>query len=221
MALKPDLKGSSFALSVLQLTEDNVDSCLQFLHNKVAQAPAFFTHAPLVVNIENTAQIDIDFKALHQGIVQSGMIPVGVTGSKDNVIKNHVTDAGFAVMSTSKTPYQAPAEMAPTKVIRTPIRSGQQVYAKDGDLVILNHVSAGAEVIADGSIHIHGTCRGRAIAGASGQKQASIICQDLQAELVSIAGNYQLMDQIDTQYWQKKILLTLQDTRLQFDILSI
>ncbi|MBD1575534.1 MULTISPECIES: septum site-determining protein MinC [Vibrio] len=221
MASKPDLKGSSFALSVLKLTEDNVENCLQFLHNKVDQAPAFFTHAPLVINIENAPQVDIDFKALHQGVVKSGMIPVGVTGSNSNTVKSLVHAAGFAVMSTSKTPYQAPAEIVPTKVIRTPIRSGQQVYAKDCDLVILNHVSAGAEVIADGSIHIHGTCRGRALAGASGQKNASIICQDLQAELVSIAGNYQLIDQIDSQFWQKKVLLTLQDTRLQFELLSI
>ena len=182
MATKSDLKGSSFALSVLHLTEDNVEDCLQFLHNKVEQASVFFTHAPLVVDIEKAPQIDIDFASLRQGIVKAGMIPVGVTGCQTSLIKKHVTDAGFAVMSTSKSGYQAPAEIVPTKVVRTPIRSGQQVYAKGGDLVILNHVSAGAEVIADGSIQIHGTCRGRVIAGASGQKGAMILCDDLQAE---------------------------------------
>lgn len=217
MATKPDLKGSSFALSVLHLTEDNVENSLQFLHSKVNQAPAFFTHAPLVVDIEKSQQIDIDFIALHQGIVKAGMIPVGVTGCKNNNVKTLVTNAGFAVMSNSKNSYQPPAELVPTKVIRTPIRSGQQIYAKDTDLVILNHVSAGAEVIADGSIHIHGTCRGRAIAGANGQQDAKIICQDLQAELVSIAGNYCLSDQIDSEYWQKKVLLSLQDKTLQFE----
>ncbi len=64
--------------------------------------------------------------------------------------------------------------MEPTKIIRTPVRSGQQIYAKNCDLVIMNHVSAGAEIIADGCIHIYGTMRGRAIAGASGQQQARI-----------------------------------------------
>ncbi|MGV3002399.1 septum site-determining protein MinC [Vibrio sp.] len=217
MATKPNLKGSSFALSVLHITEDNVEDSLQFLYNKVEQAPAFFTHAPLVVNIEKAPQLDIDFTRLRQGIVKAGMVPVGVTGSQSNVVKNHAADAGFAVMSTSKSGYEAPAEMVPTKVIRTPIRSGQQVYAKDGDLVILNHVSAGAEVIADGSIHIHGTCRGKVMAGASGQKGAMILCDDLQAELVSIAGHYYLSDQIVPEHWQQKMLVTLQDEQLNFD----
>lgn len=217
MATKPDLKGSSFALSVLHLTEDNVESCLQFLHNKVEQAPAFFTHAPLVVDIDKAPQIDIDFASLRQGIVKAGMIPVGVTGGQTSLVKKQITNAGFAVMSTSKSGYQAPAEVVPTKVIRTPIRSGQQVYAKGGDLVVLNHVSAGAEVIADGSVQIHGTCRGRVIAGASGQKGAMILCDDLQAELVSIAGHYYLSDQIAPEYWQQKMLVTLQDEQLNFD----
>ncbi|MDG4870474.1 septum site-determining protein MinC, partial [Guyparkeria sp. 1SP6A2] len=83
-------------------------------------------------------------------------------------------------------------------------------------LVILSHVSPGAEVIADGSIHIHGTLRGRAIAGASGQREAKIICNDLQAELVSIAGNYWLSDQIDSQFWQNKVMLSLNDESLHF-----
>src|SRR5690606_23138843 len=125
------------------------------------------------------------------------------------------------VMAASKSPSQAPAQIAPTKVIRTPIRSGQQVYAKDSDLVILNHVSAGAEVIADGSIHIHGSLRGRAIAGASGQTEAKIICHDLQAELVSIAGNYWLSDQIESEFWQKKVMLSMVDDSLHFETLTI
>ncbi|MBN8124779.1 septum site-determining protein MinC, partial [Vibrio vulnificus] len=88
-----------------------------------------------------------------------------------------------------------------------------------GDLVILNHVSPGAEVIADGSIHIHGTLRGRAIAGASGQKEARIICHDLQAELVSIAGNYWLSEQIESEFWQKKVMLSMTEESLHFELL--
>lgn len=217
MAPKSDLKGSSFALSVLHLPEDNIESCLQFLHHKIEQAPAFFAHAPLVIDIEKAPQVDIDFKALHAGIMQAGLIPVGITGCQSSLVKKQVTEAGFAVMSTSKSGYQAPAETMPTKVIRTPVRSGQQVYAKDCDLVVLNHVSAGAEVIADGSVHIHGTCRGRIIAGANGQKGAMILCEDLQAELVSIAGHYYLSDQIHPDYWQQKTLITLHTEQLQFD----
>ncbi|MFA0122884.1 septum site-determining protein MinC, partial [Vibrio sp. 10N.261.48.A2] len=144
-----------------------------------------------------------------------------VAGCSDKRMQNLAKEAGFAVMTASKSPSQAPAKMAPIKVARTPIRSGQQVYAKDGDLLILSHVSAGAEVIADGSIHIHGTLRGRAIAGASGQTEAKIICNDLQAELVSIAGNYWLSDQIESEYWQKKTMFSMANDVLHVDVLAI
>ncbi|MDE1311508.1 septum site-determining protein MinC [Vibrio aestuarianus subsp. cardii] len=220
MSNTPDLKGSSFTLSVLHLCDNEVANTIEFLKEKVTQAPAFFASAPVVINIAKVVG-ELDFVMLKQGISEAGMIPVGVTGCKDKRSQNLASEAGFAVMSASKSPAQAPAKMAPTKVVRTPIRSGQQVYAKDGDLVILNHVSAGAEVIADGSIHVYGTLRGRAIAGASGQTEARIICHDLQAELVSIAGNYWLSDQIESEFWQKKVMLSMVDDSLHFETLTI
>ncbi|MCK6262022.1 septum site-determining protein MinC [Vibrio sp. ZSDE26] len=220
MSSTPDLKGSSFTLSVLHLSDSEVTKTVTFLKEKVSQAPAFFTSAPVVINIAKV-EGDIDFVALKSGIEEIGMIPVGITGSKDKRLQNLATDAGFAVMSATNTRQQAPAEMAPVKVIRTPVRSGQQVYAKDGDLVILSHVSAGAEVIADGSIHIHGTLRGRAIAGASGQKQARIFCNDLQAELISISGNYWLSDKIEETFWQKKVMINMDDDSLKIETLTL
>lgn len=219
MTQSPDLKGSSFTLSVLHLFNNDIAETLAYLDEKVAKAPSFFTSAPVVLNIAKV-EGDIDFTALKQGILNIGMIPVGVTGSKDKRTQNLAKEAGLAVMSAAKSPAQAPAEIEPVKVINTPVRSGQQIYAKNGDLVVLNHISAGAEVIADGSIHIHGTLRGRAIAGASGQKAAKIICDDLQAELVSIAGNYWLSDQIQDEFWQKKVMLSLQSDEEQNDVLS-
>ncbi len=219
MTTSTDLKGSNFTLSVLHLSGADVRESVQFLYSKVEQAPAFFQHAPVVLNIEKMSG-DVDFQQLKTGVLSTGMIPVGVTGCKDTRAQSSAKAAGFAVMSSSKTA-AAPAKMAPTKVVRNPVRSGQQIYAKDGDLVILNHVSAGAEVIADGSIHIHGTLRGRAIAGASGQKEAKIICHDLQAELVSISGNYWLSDQIDSQYWKQKIMLSMHEEILTIDNLTI
>ncbi|KJR28429.1 septum site-determining protein MinC [Vibrio navarrensis] len=220
MSRTPDLKGSSFTLSVLHLTDCSVDSAIEFVQEKVDQAPAFFASAPVVINIAEV-EGDIDFDRLKQGIAKAGLIPVGITGCKDKRTQNLASQAGFAIMSASKSPTQAPAKIAPTKVVRTPVRSGQQIYAKDADLVILSHVSAGAEVIADGSIHIYGTLRGRAIAGASGQKEARILCHDLQAELISIAGNYWLSDQIDREFWQQKIMLSLVDESLHLELLTL
>lgn len=88
----------------------------------------------------------------------------------------------------------APAPAAPTMVIDRPLRSGQQVYARGGDLVVLAAVNAGAEVIADGSIHIYAPLRGRALAGASGAAGARIFTTRLEAELVSIAGVYRTFE---------------------------
>lgn len=85
---------------------------------------------------------------------------------------------------------EKPAAPAPTLVIDKPLRSGQQVYAKGGDLVVLAVVSHGAEVIADGSIHIYAPLRGKAIAGARGDTSARIYTQSLEAELLAVAGIY-------------------------------
>lgn len=82
-----------------------------------------------------------------------------------------------------------------TVVVNTPVRTGQQVYAEDADLIVLGMVSEGAEVIADGNIHIYAPMRGRALAGEKGDKSARIFIQSMQAELVSIAGIYRVFEQ--------------------------
>jgi septum site-determining protein MinC len=99
------------------------------------------------------------------------------------------------------------------KIHRGQIRSGQQIYAKDQNLVIIGSVSAGAEVIADGNIHVYGSLRGRAIAGAKGHHQAQIYCQNLEAELVSINGNYWLSESME-QHWSSPAYIHLSDTEL-------
>lgn len=88
----------------------------------------------------------------------------------------------------------ADALAAPTRVIDRPVRSGQRIYARGGDLVVLGLVSHGAEVIADGNIHVYGPLRGRAIAGASGDADARIFAAAMEAELISIAGTYRMTD---------------------------
>lgn len=89
---------------------------------------------------------------------------------------------------------ESPAS-APTMIVDRPVRAGQQIYAKGGDLVVLAMVSAGAEVIADGNIHVYAPLRGRALAGARGNTAARIFTQCMEAELVSIAGVYRTIEQ--------------------------
>src|SRR5690606_36549779 len=89
-----------------------------------------------------------------------------------------------------------PAAGGPGMVHAPLVRSGQQVYADNRDLTVLAGVGAGAEVIADGSVHIYGPLRGRALAGAQGNEQARIFCNEFHAELVAIAGHYKVMEDL-------------------------
>ena len=100
-----------------------------------------------------------------------------------------------------------------TTLITHPVRSGQRVYAA-GDLIILSQVSAGAEIMAEGNIHVYNTLRGRALAGVQGKTDARIFCFDLQAELISIAGDYKTSEDLNKQIRKKPVQIYLQDHAL-------
>lgn len=104
----------------------------------------------------------------------------------ETVVKEVVRE----VIVEREVPVAAPAEPARTVIIDKPLRSGQQVYAKGADLVVMALVNHGAEVIADGNIHVYAPLRGKAIAGARGNTEARIFAASLEAELIAIAGIY-------------------------------
>ena len=105
-----------------------------------------------------------------------------------------------------------------TMVVKQTIRSGRQIYAPDGDLIIIGSVSAGAEILAEGNIHVYGTLRGRALAGVQGNQSASIFCHSLQAELISIAGIYLLSDDMPEATIGKMTQTYLEQERLQIEL---
>jgi septum site-determining protein MinC len=100
-----------------------------------------------------------------------------------------------------------------TTIITHPVRSGQRIYAA-GDLVILAQVSAGAEILAEGNIHVYGSLRGRALAGVQGNTEARIFCTDLQAELISIAGNYKISEDLNSAAHSKPVQIHLKNHAL-------
>jgi septum site-determining protein MinC len=108
---------------------------------------------------------------------------------------------------------------AVAKLVTRPIRSGQRVYAAGRDLVVLASVSSGAEVIADGNIHVYGTLRGRALAGVRGNREARIFCLKLQAELVAIAGQYRVSDQLESAQTDVPTQIYLAEKRLLIEAL--
>jgi len=104
-----------------------------------------------------------------------------------------------------------------SKIISRPVRSGQQVYAEGADLIILSQVSEGAEVLADGNIHVYGTLRGRALAGVKGDTSARVFCKRLEAELVSIAGHFMLSDSLREKVWAQSAQVFLDQQTLQVE----
>lgn len=116
---------------------------------------------------------------------------------------------------TEKEKITSSASALPTLVIDRTIRTGQQVYAEKSDLIVLGLVSEGAEIIADGNIHIYGPLRGRALAGAAGNKDTRIFAQSMQAELVSVAGIYRIFDQqLPAHLYRHPVQIFLQNDRL-------
>ncbi len=106
-----------------------------------------------------------------------------------------------------------------SKVITRPVRSGQQIYAEGADLIVLAQVSEGAEVLADGHIHIYGSLRGRALAGVKGDESARIFCQQFEAELVAIAGNFVLQEALPKELLKKPAQVSLQGEKVIIEAL--
>ncbi|GME31269.1 MULTISPECIES: septum site-determining protein MinC [unclassified Pantoea] len=231
-----EFKGSSFTLSVVHLHHHDPAVIRKALQDKIDQAPDFLKNAPVVLNVA-ALSADVNWKQLQQAILATGLRIVGVSGCKDEALKRMIARAGLPVLAEGKearpraeVPQPAPAPepqpvvtetaAAKTRIVNTPVRSGQQIYARDADLIITSSVSAGAELVADGNIHIYGMMRGRALAGASGDRNCQIFCTNLAAELVSIAGEYWIMDQIPQEFFGKAARLCLQDGALTIQTLN-
>ncbi|NDL62484.1 septum site-determining protein MinC [Acerihabitans arboris] len=219
-----ELKGSSFTLSVIHVHDAQPEDIRQALQEKIEQAPAFLKDAPVVINVATLTR-DTDWEQLRQTFLDTGLHVVGVSGCKDDRLKKAIVRSGLPLLNEGKpqkraAPPAAPAAALKTRRVDTPVRSGQQIYARDCDLIVTSSVSAGAELIADGNIHIYGMMRGRALAGASGDAQCQIFCTHLSPELVSIAGQYWLSDQIPAEYAGKAARLSLKDNTLTIQPLN-
>lgn len=222
-----ELKGSLFPLTVIHSSDLTLAGLQTALEKKLGQAPGFFHQAAMVIQLAPEQQ-NIDFAGIKQLFTALKLVLVGVTNASPEQ-KQQAQAAGLAVLrlgqdakptsSASTTAEKqndsaaASVQQVPmhTKVVEQNIRSGQQIYAKGADLIVRGAVGAGAEVIADGHIHIYGTLRGKAIAGAAGDTSKRIFCHNLQAELVSIAGHYWLSDSLQGDFWNKAACIRMQD----------
>ncbi len=162
-----------------------------------------------------------DWAWLAQELKSRGLNPFAVQNASSELaaaavqagllVLNAAAPAPLAAPEPEAAP--APAATVPTRIVDKPLRSGQRVYAAGGDIVVLAAVSPGAEVIADGSIHVYAPLKGRALAGARGDTAARIFTTHLEAELVSIAGVYRTFESApDAAVAKKPAQIRLADT---------
>jgi septum site-determining protein MinC len=237
-----DIKIGQVGIANLRLKRLDLDELQRDLTSKVQHAPNLFARAPVVVDLSHLPELpDLEtIRDLLARIREAGMLPVGLSyGTTENEQLARALDlplfakfragyerSGKAAAEPEPLPVEtatpAPASAAPIARGETmiglvhdkPVRSGQQVYARGRDLILTKLVANGAEVIADGSIHVYGALRGRALAGAQGDTSARIYCQEFHAELVSIAGQYRVFEDMPQDLRGKAVQAWLDGDRL-------
>jgi septum site-determining protein MinC len=221
-----EFKSSTYSVPVLVLAGNDLPAIEQQLQEKILQAPEFFKNSPLVFDLQELSKkdLDIDVTELAQVIRTQGLLPIGIRGGTQQQNQQALelgipVHSGNTMSTVSKQPepepepVPEPPALATTKMITQPVRSGQRIYAH-GDLVILSQVSAGAEILAEGNIHVYGSLRGRALAGVQGDTEARIFCSDLQAELISIAGTYKISEDLNGTVPNRPVQIYLQNNTL-------
>ncbi|WP_300088762.1 septum site-determining protein MinC [uncultured Nitrosomonas sp.] len=234
-----DFRSGTFFAPIMVLYSNDLEQIEQRLQEKIASAPDFFRNSPVLFDLselnENNKKIDV--AALVSLLRQSGLFPVGIRGgdpaqekqalelsvpidsgrSRNDAILPEVKKKDDAVPQVQAVIREA--VRAPAMMVTQPVRSGQRIYAAS-DLVILAQVSAGAEIMAEGNIHVYNTLRGRALAGVQGDTAARFFCLDLQAELVSIAGIYKTSEDLKDAPKKKLVQIYLRDQALIIEELN-
>lgn len=194
------------------------------LVNIIQRAPNLFTGTPVAIDLDKIKNISgLDFVKLRHLLIAHRLVPIGVRGGSKEQQEAAIID-GFSILPTSQLNVQKEKQKAKTrpypssKLITTPIRSGMQVYAKETDLIVTAAVSSGAELFSDGSIHVYGPLRGRALAGVQGNTEARIFCRTLDAELVSIAGYYLTKEDIQSKVTMDGMIqVYLENSQIRID----
>jgi len=217
------------------------------MRERVNSAPKLFQHAAVILDFGGLSDCPDagTVNALVAALRDSGVLPVGIAYGT-SAIEALAREVGLPLLAKFRASYEysdapAPAPAAPAEPAKkaapesapapvapkaaaepglmqaTPVRSGQQLYAQNRDLTVCAMVGAGAEVIADGSIHIYGALRGRALAGAGGNANARIFCREFHAELVAVAGTYKVLEEVPANLVGKPVQIWLDDGKLRIE----
>ena len=207
-----EIKSASLPLVSFLLKNPDTSALQADMSRRLGATPGFFDSDPVVIDL---SQLDdphhvLDLPSVCLMLRTHQMLPVAVRGANEHQLASahkaglfeardlsiqapapaRVETVVQEVIREVEVVREVPAASASALVVDKPLRSGQHVYAKGRDLVVLAMVNPGAEIMADGHIHVYAPLRGKAIAGARGDEQARIFTSSLEAELLSIAGTY-------------------------------
>jgi septum site-determining protein MinC len=230
-------RGRSFMAFVLEPVMP-VEQWFKDLTAWLERSPGFFAGKPVILDVSASCEAKRDLVVLVGTLEKMGIRIMGVDGAKpDWLVGPGLPPAisGGRNASVVEVPDTAAAPALPSlpaiaPVVETgrrgtsllvehPVRSGQSIHA-DGDVTILGSVASGAEIVAGGSIHIYGTLRGRAIAGATGNPKARIFARRFEAELVAIDGLYRAAEDLDPKFRGKAVQVWLAEDKIETAVLS-
>ncbi len=237
-----EFKGRMMGISVLRILNNDLEELSDYLKNQVNKGNGLLRELPVVLDID-VQIIDVDglldvlrkqhitvlgayrTAASMEAAVRRTGLPVILEQKRGQAEPAPApAEPPVAAQPEPQSPVpaasDAPLQMVESRLITAPVRSGQRIYARNSDLIVTAQVSAGAEIIADGCIHIYGSLRGRAIAGAQGDESARIFCRDLQAELLAIAGRYKVADDIGDAVRGRPVQIYLDGEKLCVDPLN-
>ena len=234
-----EIRFGQVGLAQVRIRTTDAGAILDELTGRVAAAPQFFERTAVCLDLSALEKdpSTSEMRDVFDAVRRAGMLTVGLAHgtaavdalarSLDVPVLTQFRVQGKAspvpIVKEPPPPPKAPAPPPEPAVLHTPslmqhqpVRSGQRVYARHSDLVVTSTVGAGAEVIADGCVHIYGTLRGRAVAGARGEVTARVFCQEFHAELISIAGVFRVFETLPPELAGKPVQAWLDGDDLRF-----
>lgn len=237
-----ELKMGQVGIANLRVRSFDIPKLAEEMRERVERAPKLFSRAAVVVDFGELAKTPdtASAQSLLDALKATGVLPVALAYGT-SAIERLSQELGLPLLAKFRAQYESataqattpapepapqppssePGTMLPSmgdaaSLLHTaPVRSGQQVYAQGRDLTVVAVVGAGAEVIADGSVHIYGALRGRALAGAQGNEKARIFCREFHAELVAIAGRYKVIEEVPKELRGKPVQVWLEQDTLR------
>jgi septum site-determining protein MinC len=199
-------RGGCFHALVLK-PETPLSTWLADVDALLARSPGFFAKKSVVIDVSDLSLKKQNFLDLLDELSRREIRILGVEGANPSDFDGRIpilAKSQTAKANSNESPAFVSSTPSPASslIIEAPVRSGQLVVCPDGDVTVVASVASGAEIVAAGSVHIYGTLRGRALAGAYGNKRARIFCRRLEAELIAIDGHYIVADEIETRLRQ-------------------